>query len=476
MKTPVFIQKVLEFFTTQSDVLSQTVRIVTRRLRTTFQTPSHDWGRSNYEWWRKAYYCKVRGLELSGLFIKPLVNKLAGWTLGMPPIWRVEDDEESAQALNDWWQTHHKDVLDAYRGSLKQGDAFAVVNSDLSVTLPPPETVDPIVADDDYSKVVGWRVTQTFAHPENMNRMTRVDEYYPDRRVQRVEVNGVTTAERIFRNLLGMIPLVHIANVPQEGETFGHAEAEALLETLHRYGEIFEAAIEGNITQGRPTPVASFETVQDLDKFWDLYGSDDTQTLPDGTTETTARLDVDLSQLLTLSGATFDYKAPGSFTQDTERLLGLMFYLILEHTELPEFVFGNAVSSSKASTETQLPVFEKFIELKRAEVTPWLIELATIVLGYLSLTEPGVSAAEPTLQWRKLTQDGLLTLQTLQWAFTEGLLDRKTALTLAPIDLQNVDEVLDRADKEQAETIPPDQRNAQQFDQDLQAEIEQLEI
>ena len=149
-----------------------------------------------------------------------------------------------------------------------QADAFVVVNSDLSVTLLPPDAVDPIVADDDYGEIIGWRVTLVLAHPETTARMTMVDEYYPDRRVHRVEVNGMTRQERTYRNLLGRLPIVHIANSADVGQVFGHAEAEPLLGLLHKYGEVFEAAIEGNVLQGRPTPVMSFETVADMVKFW----------------------------------------------------------------------------------------------------------------------------------------------------------------------------------------------------------------
>jgi hypothetical protein len=277
----------------------------------------------------------------------------------------------------------------------------------------------------------------------------------------------------VYPNLIGRLPIIHIANQTDEGETFGHAEAEALIEVLHRYGEIFEAAIEGNKLQGRPTPVLQFENVADLDRFWALYGRSVHQTLPDGRTESYETLSVDLSQLLTVSGAEFDYKAPGNFTEDTERLLGLMFYLILEHTEIPEFIFGNAIASSKASAETQMPVFEKFIEERRGQVGEWLLELAQIVLGYLSLIEPGVTTEEPSLQWHKLTQDGRLTLDTVTWGLTEGLLDRRTALMLAPVEVEDIQAVLDRADKERQERMQEEQ---DQMDQQLRAEINALEI
>lgn len=468
--------RIQEFLTTASAVTSRQVRTFTRRISAVRRQPTHDWGRSNYDFWRRAYFARARGLEISGLFIKPLVHKVAAWTLGRAPAWRC-DSEASQDALAQWWGDHHSDILQGFRAALKQGDSFIVVNADLSLTIVQPDAVDPIVADDDYSRIVGWRVTQVLDHPTELRRMTTVDEYYPDRRAQRIEIDGRAGQETVYPNLLGRLPIVHIANNRQDGETFGHAEAEALLEVLHRYGEVFEAAIEGNITQGRPTPVLNFETQADLDKFWALYGRTETTALPDGRSQAVTSLSVDLSQMLTLSGGTFDYKSPASFTEDTTRLLELCFYLILEHSELPEFVMGNAIASSKASAETQLPVFIRFVEGKRGEMIGWLTELAEIVLGLLSLTEPGVVAETPALQWEELDQaDGRLTLDTVSWGYAEGLLDRRTALMLAPVEVADMDMVLEQAQREAAERTPPELRDEEQFDEDLRSEIEDLEL
>jgi adenylate cyclase len=90
-----------------------------------------------------------------------------------------------------------------------------------------------------------------------------------------------------------------------------------------------------------------------------------------------------------------------------------------------------------------------------------------------------VVAGEPSLQWRKLTQDGQLTLATVQWAYLEGLLDERTALMLSPLDLQDVDEVLGQAKAERSEraaSFPETQPAEQNFDADLQAQIDDLEI
>jgi hypothetical protein len=284
--------------------------------------------------------------------------------------------------------------------------------------------------------------------------MTLIDEYTAERRIRKIEIDGRTQQETTYPNLIGRLPIVHIPNNSEAGQLFGHPEAEALVEVLLRYGVVMQSAVEGNERQGRPTPVLLFETLQDMDAFYTRYGRSKSQTLPDGTVETIEDdLPLDLDQVLSLSGASsFKYEAPGSFSADTVALLGLMFYLILEHTELPEFVFGNAVTSSHASVETQLPVFIKYIEMRQADMRAWLIEIAEIALAYLSIVQPGITADTPALQYEPITDsDGNLTLSTLTWAYGEGLIDDRTALTLAPIDIEDIEGVLAQAKREAEE-------------------------
>lgn len=474
-----FYGRITEYLTTGGNELSRQVRISMSRLSNSWwKRPSHDWSRPDYAFWRRAYYCRARGLELSGLFIKPLVNKTAAWVMGRPPQWKL-DNENAATALGDWWADNHADILRGFRASLRQGDGFIVVNPDLTLTIIPPDNVEPLVSDDDYSQIIGWRITQTYQHPqESTKKMTLTDEYFANGRIQRWEIDGRVVQTNTYANPTGRIPVIHIANSRDDGETFGHPEAEALVEVFQRYGVVLEAGIEGNELQGRPTPVIAFETKGDLDAFWDQYGVTETQTLPDGSTESVTTIGVDLKQLLTVSGATFDYKSPGSFIGDMVRLLEIMFYLILEHTELPEFVFGNAISSSKASAETQMPIFAKFIEMKRGDAEKWIVELAETVMAFLSFVTPGIGAQSPKPQWEQLTQDdGQLTLSSVQWAYGEGLIDEKTALMLIPVDIEDVDAVLEAARAERAERFPENrEQSGTAVSTALEDEINQLEL
>lgn len=459
-----FWGRIREFFTTSfATPLYGRVRSATQRWRSSYRTPTTNWTRSDYDYYNRLYRGQVKGLEVSALLLKPIISKLTSWTLGVVPNWKTEN-ETSQEALMDWWNDHHPDILRAWRDALKVGDSVLVINSDLSVTRLPPECVDPIVADDDYANVIGWRVTQVLEHPETTQRMTVIDEYYVDRRIHRVEVDGTMRSEETYPNLLGRIPLVMIANQPDPGEFFGHAEAEALLPLLHKYGEVLEAAIEGNVLNGRPTPVLLFETVDDLEKFDEENATIEVQELPDGTSQRVKTYGIDLSQLMVASGADFKYESPGQFTDDVAKLLEILFYLLLQHAEIPEFMFGNAIPSSKASADAQLAPFIEYIKARRGEMAGWLTEIAEIALGYLALVTPGVTAETPMLQWEALDQDdGDLTLQTLQWAYMEGLIDRKTALQLAPVEIDNIDQVLNDAERERQE------REAAQLDADEQA-------
>ena len=290
-------------------------------------------------------------------------------------------------------------------------------------------------------------------HPSDESRMWIEDEWREDGFQRTVKIDGVITDFKTWPNPVpGLLPVIHISNRPLSNQTFGHPECEGLVSLLHKYGEVLDAAIEGNVLQGRPTPVLTFETVQDLEAFDTANAVTETQQLPDGRTQTVKTYDIDLSQLLVASGAEFNYKAPGSFVGDTEKILGLLFYLLLEHTQLPEFIFGNAITSSKASAETQMPVFIEYIKMRRSEMSLWLNEIAQVVAVYLSLVSPDlVTQEQPGIQWEQLDhEDGSLTLETIKWAYLEGLIDERTALMLAPVEFEEIDQILEAA-KEQNE-------------------------
>jgi hypothetical protein len=399
-----------------SELIGAPRRIRLRQINST--APTRDFTTADYRYWDKARRAKARGLEISGLLLKPLASKTAAWTLGASLSWEAGSGMAGG-ALNAWWERHHPHIVRAYEEALNLGDYYLVVNADLSLTVVPPHVVEPLLDAD--GAVAGWRITET------NDATTVVDEYTLTHRTRRTMRGGVSIRTEKYANLLGMLPVIHIANRTGSDEFYGRPEGDALIPALQRYGDLIDAAIRGNIRQGRPTPVIErMGTAEQVRKFWEQFGRRETQTLPDGTSEAVDVIDFDPDQLLTLGGeAQFRYAAPGSFSADTQTLLGILFYLVLQHSEIPEAVWGASIPSSRASAETQMQPFIQWIEKKRGLATGWLHELARVVLTYMALTDWRI---DPTtslhIQWTPLTdEDRRLRLDTVSWAHGAGVLD-----------------------------------------------------
>lgn len=426
-------------------------------------SPTRDWTTRDYKFWDEARQCKTRGLELSGLFLKPLASKVAAWVQGSVPRWSV-DSARGTDELVTWWRANLAEIVRTYEDAVALADCYLVINADLTVTVLPPDVVTPIVDEGDYSKIIGWRVREVHPHPDRVaDTMTIEDEYYADLRIRTVTRGGVAISRDEYPNLIGWLPVIHVPNNRGSNAVFGEPEAVALLPALMEYGTILEAALTGNKNQSLPTPVAEFEDSQTMDNWWEKaveigLVQRNTVTHADGTTETYDEINFQAGEFLALAGAKFDYKHPGNFAEDTRRLLELLFYLILQHTEIPEFAWGNAIASSKASAETQLLPFIKWIEKKRAQCSGWMTEAARVVLAYTSLWEQGINAdAALDIGWEPLTdQDGNLTLNALKWLLAEGLIDELTAITLAPVDIPDPESVLQQARKERDERAAND--------------------
>ena len=437
--------------------------------------PAFDWNRVDYAFYDRLRRGQAEGLEKSGLLMKPVVSKIVAWMMGRAPTIVIEEDETLQSDVNDWWAKIHSYVQFAMMESGHLGDAFIVFNGDGTLTVLPPNIVWPIVADEDevvnledvdYSEIIGWRVIGTHAHPHNAKEMRIIDDYYADRRVRTKTVDGKPVGEaQVFRNPLGIIPIIHVPANQGVNDRFGRPYAEAMLPLLHDYGQILDAGLDGNIRQGRPVFSLEFDKVSSMEKFWDTYGKNETYTNTDGSTGTNRHLDIDVDGIVTFANAKADFKSPQSSSSDTVAYLEILYYLYLEHTELPEFLMGTAIASSKASAEVQMPPFVMFIELMQSLNEYWVLQLAMLAVAYLRVTRLRRSSAiNIKVQWPQLTDDdNRLTLDTLKWAYAAGLIDDENAVRLMPVEVENPEVMLAKL-KQEREANRPDFTDGNQFD------------
>lgn len=443
----------------------------------TLLRPSRDLSEPDYEWYDHARRGMRDGLEIAGLFLKPIQSKITTWVVGLMPVFK-SDNEDAQEALADWMTEHWADVMMGYEESVGLGNSYLLVNADLSLSVISPDVIEPIVSDENYSEVIGWRIREKHEHPTDYGRwMTMTDEYYPDRRVVTVQYETGKPIVTTYRNLLGRVPIVHIPNNCRPNELFGRPETEALVRNrkglLHRYGEVLDAALTGNIRQGRPVRVFSFEDIASMNKFADTYGETQSRTAvnEDGeeVTEQETILNIDSDQgVLMAGGGTITHSQPGSFAGDTQTLLGILFWLLVQHTEIPENIFGVSMDSSRASAETLMPSFIKWIQKRQGQAGKWLRELAEIVHGMQVLLGDAPAVDRIGIQWQALEDtDKALVQKIIEWAHKNGLLDDTDALSLAPIDIENPGEYVERA-KAQREEEGQEQQDEVDFDRALQ--------
>jgi 2'-5' RNA ligase len=407
---------------------------------------TYDTGQADYEYWDEARRGEKSGLEIAGMFLKPLYSKKAAWVLGeMPQL--LYDDPYTQEEMNKWLRDYHADILLAYEESAALGDHYIVVNPDESVTLVAPHVVEPMVDENDYSKHIGYSIQQTYQHPSYaMKRQTIKDDFTAKGHTRSVSQGGRDGKAVSYRLSLPFAPVVHIPNNQRANEIYGHPEGEALLHLLFNYNEIFCAAIEGNLKQGRP--VAVFEemgTADHLRAFLDEFAIAETQIMPNGDERT--YYSVDWAGVVALGeNAKFNWKSPGQFMGDTEKILGLLFYLIVQHSEMPEFIFGNAIQGSKASAETQLPPFVKWAQKEQGRAEKWIIRMVQIVAALKALVDPKIKASEkPSVKWMPLTQsDGKLTLEAIKVAVTVGGWAAEDLVPFYPLDIDDEQAIIDK--------------------------------
>jgi hypothetical protein len=113
------------------------------------------------------------------------------------------------------------------------------------------------------------------------------------------------------------------------------------------------------------------------------------------------------------------------FTKDSLDVLRQYFLLLLNHTRIPEFVWGGALDSSKSSAETQLPPFLQYIKFRRLEMQGegadpalgidargGLLELIDIWLRTYKLLNPTIVVGPVRINWPAIDlEDNLLKYQ-----------------------------------------------------------------
>lgn len=439
--------------------------------------------KSDYGFFRALYHGTNNGdttvpdnsIFLGSGFVKPIINSTMAFAMGLRFTVKVtgSDENEALEAiqadLNAQIERDFAKIYDWLKWGTRDGDGFIYLDEQGKMTHLKADTVD-VVNDAVTGRIVGYNVTEHVAvkdpttgietkyvflkqYRESYTKITRMlDNETQDQGTviyYKVYINGEDVdalqldennepikieayEDEIDKRLL---PIIHYKNEPESATVYGNSEVQNILAFILKYGRILDSATDREIYNG--TPVLAMYGVSKAEA--DEKNADNVNTSDDG--EKT----LDWQQNTTLYFNDADSKAeflniPATM-DNTGKLLEYYFYNIVQASETPEFVFGVAVSSSKASVSEQAPVVVQKAARKRLQMTEPLLNYINLYISrqlensnpiYFALRdvkEPDITLEFPSL----VDEDKNLTKETIEMLLQEGAITRKTAIELSAI-------------------------------------------
>ncbi len=436
---------------------------------------SFDETRPDYEGWDKLRRCKAGGYSLGALFAQRIERVFAAWVFGSGlQVTLLEDaeapyDQDARDYTNARLAEFVSSLLDAgasdseelsdrddqngallprlYRDARGLGDQWIIVNADGSLSVPSPDTVEATRDPLDYRVITAVTVTTKTADGH-----TITDEYTPTGRTVTVKKGTAVESVEHYANLLGIIPVVHVAHNRSGNETNGHSMHEELLPLYSEYDDLVYKQLAGAKLLGNPIP--TFTGLKDPATTIAAMApiESDSYTDKDGNTATREVIRLDQEPCVALGeGADFKMVAPPiGFTEDAKNALKSLFLLLLDHTGIPEFVWGGEMGQARASSNDQLTSWVHELEGEQRDQAGWIVRLCRLWLAYRSLVDPRLIVGRLRLTWAPLVQeDEALKLQKLAFAADHALLT--ATKQLRELDLDTVDDPEAEVEAAQAE-------------------------
>jgi hypothetical protein len=351
----------------------------------------------DYKFARDLYYNRNDSYKLGAGFAKPIINTLAGF-MGVPRF--SCDDPDAQEQLDDFMSSIVSTQQRLQQKNLLDGECFVrLVNLDadgilypesktrLTCVLIPPEQIP--VGGIEFDPVTRRYTAVTILGQNKWIDDSGNEQTYTFR--QRITATDIKTdivgtapegvVSKTEANSWGFIPIVHFKNEPDETELHGYSELEPIEPFLKAYHDVMMHAISGS--KMHSTPKVKFK-LDDVDAFLKNNFPTAYENIRAGKP---AQIDMNGRELFLLKKEEDSgFIECSSAIGDAGSLLQLLFYCIVDTSEVPEFAFGVHISSSQASTKEQGPILVRRVARKREQVTePWQL-FARMALAMIAKT------------------------------------------------------------------------------------------
>lgn len=431
-----------------------------------------DSSRVNYELARQLYSNTAEEYKLGAGFAKPIINTLTAF-MDIPRLTMDNGDDDAQRALDLFFLRNKSRMQTTHQNALRDGDCYVWLtrqpNEDdplypedsarIRYNIIPPEQVKEIIRNPFTQDVVEYVLASTHEWKDESGQKKKctITQRISAKR-KKVEVNGdipigMTVGEE--ENIWGFIPIVHFKNESDESREYGQSELEPIEPFLKAYHDVMLHAIQGSKMHSTPKLKLKLSEVEAF--LMNNFGIDD----PEKFAAEGGTIDLQGHELLILGDQEdASYIEVKSATGDAISLLKLLFYAIVDTSEVPEFVFGVHTPSSLSSVKEQMPILIRRINRKREHFTESWQTMARMVLAMTAMADGMRFASHATtVEWepidprsgKEMAEELNLVTQALERAVDKDLISHEAAVAFLA---QYIDTMLDY----ETEGDAPDER------------------
>ncbi len=362
--------------------------------------------RVEYELARQLYHNTHNDYKLGAGFAKPIINTLAGF-MGVPRF-RCKD-EEAQEVLDEHVGRWVSRMQRTHQLSLRDGDCFVMLanlendnplypdeENRIDFIIIPPEQIADIEIDPITRRPKVYTIEARAKWDAGQREYTVMQRITAEEITVKVEGDapeGLTSETR--PNPWGFIPIIHFKNEPEETELYGTSELEAVEPYLKAYHDVMLHAMQGSKMHSTPRLKLKLRDVQ---SFLQNNFPEALKAVQRGEQ---ANIDLKGHELLI-----FTDEEDASFIEaqstigDAEALLKLLFYCIVDVSEVPEFAFGVHTPSSHASVKEQMPLLIRRVARKREMVTEnWQTLARMLLVMHSKITGKKFESYEVGITW-----------------------------------------------------------------------------
>jgi|Wag4MinimDraft_15_1082655.scaffolds.fasta_scaffold00566_3 hypothetical protein len=404
---------------------------------------SLDSSRVDYSLARALYYNTDDRYKLGAAFARPVINTTTGF-MGVPHFSHENPDANTElETAFDKWSSR---LIRINRNTLRDGDVFARIvrrksrfdkHETFDIDLIPPEWVIPIPdpLNGGYMEIIiKMPVENKDENGEPRYLYTVIEKITPTSR--EITIDGDAPfdikkrLEGTYENPWGFIPIVHFKNESEDYQLFGSSDLEPIEPFMKAYHDVMLFSVQGTKLFSRPKVKMK---LQDIKKFIeDNFSREEIEK---------GKIKFDNKEIFLMQqGDDIEFITADQGLEGVTTLLKFLFFNIVDASETPEFAFGTAVQSSKASVSEQMVPLARKVRRKRAMFEEPYIELASMYLAmWAKVNRIKLDTYNVGIDWDEITpRDEQGIAQTIK-TLVDGL---ATAVETRLISLESASEFL----------------------------------